>query len=663
MMAVPVGLGLMGWAAALSGLFLKSLDPKLRGPFAFTAALCLFSCFAFGLAVNGLLFPVSTLCFFLPFVPAGVSALRLFIKEKKVPIVPTWVMGMSGLVLCIWIIEFASPPLIWDAVLDHFRLAGVVARLHFLPFHWTNHTGDIPKFAEIIWAGFWSMGGEFMAKASLGLSVLLTAWLLWAYALSKNSNPTLGPLLLLTGPCFLALYAWGYVEGHLALFELLSLVAFLEWVEKPEKEVWLPVSAFFLGAAFATKYTALLWLVGLMAVLIRVRRNPIRPNRIWLLLALLIFCPLPWYLRNGMANGNPFYPLASGLFGGPPDFDPGMEKALWLDTGRTFGSGLLGMLERLWNIFFTTDNGIGACWTPLVFMALPFLFNKNLEKRHLNLILFSLAYFGSWVLFCTNLRHGTGGGLALVLLASLLWGKALQDGGALRKILFGLGLILSTALTILAQMQTTCPYSSALGMEDSLVRLQRHYSFNLDTYAAYREIENHSDESDKVLAFGVFQTYPLGRQSFVDFFWKKPILLKWAEGRKTAAGLALALREQGVSEVLYQGDEAAMMSRKEKDFELTGMPEKEYAEFWKRYAQPYIALENSTVYRVLTEPAPRPFPLINLPGLQERDEKIISRLSSKSEKKYGMFYGSEKVGTGAVDELVREALKDYRRNR
>lgn len=622
---IPVGLGWVGCAQSLSRVFLGKMDEKLRSPFASTAVLCLFSCYCFGLAVNGLFYALAVLAFFLPFLPSGFLEIKSFLNSVKIPTINNWLLGIGVIASGIWMFEFFSPPIIWDAVLDHFRFAREVARNHFLPFHWTNHTGDIPKFTELIWAGFWVMGGEFMSKASMALSVGLTAWILAAYPKSKGYSGYLGPLFFMTGPCFLALFSWGYVEGHLALFEILSLIAFLELLDAPQKTIWFKTSLFFLGAAFATKYTAVMLLAGFLILFLFLKRGTLKNNMNWAVFVFFALCPLPWYLRNELANGNPFYPLVTGVFGGPPGFDPGMESALWTDTGRIFGLNYLSLFNHYVSAFFTMNNGIGACWTPLVFMSLPWVMSKPSDKKVLYLIVFSSVYFGLWGFFCTNLRQGSGGCLALLLLASFLWNKAFQESGVVRRIVFALGIVVSIALTLLAQVQTTTPYASALGLEDSLIRLKRNYSFDLDTYCAYRTIEKISETQDKVLAFGVYQTYPLRRTTYVDFFWKKPILLKWAENCKLAGDLALKLREEGIQYIVYQREEASMMSGKEKNFNLTGMPEIQYVEFWKRYAEPVQRFDNCVVYRVGEIPTSTPIPLLDIPGLQEEIIRAVDR--------------------------------------
>jgi hypothetical protein len=206
----------------------------------------------------------------------------------------------------------------------------------------------------------------------------------------------------------------------------------------------------------------------------------------------------------------------------------------------------------------------------------------------------------------------------LVLLSGLAWQEVFKEKGEWGRPLFGTGILLSLWLCLATQISTTAPYASALALEDPLLRLKRNYSYDSDVYAAYRGIESHSDSKDKVVAFAVFQTYPLNRITFVDFKWKRPIFLEWASRCQTAEQLAKKLHEEGVRYFLYQKWEAEGMAREEKDFNLVGMPVPEYVRFWQSFMEPVGRYENSFVYEVRTTPLGIPRKLDQLPGLQEK---------------------------------------------
>ena len=118
--------------------------------------------------------------------------------------------------------------MIWDAVLDHFRFAGEVART-FSSFsldqshggHAEIHGNDLGR---VLGHGrgiyVQSLHGHFC-----WLDRLDSCGLRQVERVYRLSGPTFFPDMT----CFLALFSWGYVEGHLALFEILSLIAFLEF--------------------------------------------------------------------------------------------------------------------------------------------------------------------------------------------------------------------------------------------------------------------------------------------------------------------------------------------------------------------------------------------------------------------------------------------------
>lgn len=225
-----------------------------------------------------------------------------------------------------------------------------------------------------------------------------------------------------------------------------------------------------------------------------------------------------------------------------------------------------------------------------------------------------------------------GGVLVLALIAAIVWDKALKEDGNLAKATFGLGCALSLWLCISAQLSTTAPYASALGLEDPLKRLERNYGFNLDTFAAYRDIENQSGPWDKVVALGVFQTYPLQRTSFVDFYWKKPTLLSWAGDCKTAEELAMRFKKEGALFVLYPREEAIHSFGRNKNYKLEGMTEQEYLRFWRCFMQPVAEYENTFVYRVTQTPSAKPMGFHEVPGLQEPGFYEIQKADFKGDK-------------------------------
>jgi len=595
---IPVGLGFLGWSRLLKGVFFPTLKNSSARFLGLSLTLSLFSLYVLFLGVNGLIYWPLTALFFVPAFVEGWKEWRLLAFREWVANRKNWIwLGVAPVL--IWSFEYLSPPLVWDAVLDHFRYAREVSRLHQIPYHWVNHTGDMPKAAELILAGFWNLGGEPLSKLSLVLPALLTGWLLLNFKEEKENGGVTASWIFWTCPYFLALYAFGYVEGFLAFFEFAALFCIWKGLEEPKKAFWLPLAALFLGTALVVKYTAVLAIGAVLVLLVYervVHKKKLEIKPIFLLAFVLPF--FPWFLKNWLAFGNPVYPLATALFGSHIGYNPEMEKGLLLDTGVPWEMGWSSRLQNLWNSFFTADNQVGAAWTPLVVMSLPWFFGLVKDKLGQFLLVFSGLFVGSWFLVSSSVRHVSGAVVVLALLSAMAWQLAFKEKRGWGRPLFVTGLLISVWLSFSTQLGTTAPYASALGLEDPLLRLKRHYSLSTETYEAYRFIESHSDPADKVMAFAVWQTYPLQRMAFVDFKWKRPILLEWATHCHTAEQLAQKFHEEGVAYFLFQRWETDAMSKVERDFKLEGMPLPEYKRFWGTFLEPVLRGENVTVYRV-----------------------------------------------------------------
>ncbi len=156
---VPIGFGFMGWARWFKAGFFPKTEKSVALLLGFSLALGFFSLYIFGLSVNEILYWPLTALFFIPPIMEGWKGRKdfaFFFSGSKPGIWGLWLIFPLG----IWAFEYLSPPLVWDAILDHFRFAREVSRLHQILLHWTNHTGDMPKAEELVLAGFWNLGGR-----------------------------------------------------------------------------------------------------------------------------------------------------------------------------------------------------------------------------------------------------------------------------------------------------------------------------------------------------------------------------------------------------------------------------------------------------------------------------------------------------------------------
>jgi len=150
-----------------------------------------------------------------------------------------------------------------------------------------------------------------------------------------------GALFLLV-PTFAEFSTLCYVEAYLVLLSTLALTCVLRACDG--EEAFLIPAALLAGATTSVKYTGLAVCAGLVVLLIvgGARRGVIR------FIAIGAVVGSPFYIRNFLERGNPFFPLAFSAFGG-----------LGWDEWRA--SGYDGILR---------DYGAGRDWSD--YLLLPF---------------------------------------------------------------------------------------------------------------------------------------------------------------------------------------------------------------------------------------------------------------------------------------------------
>jgi len=127
-------------------------------------------------------------------------------------------------------------------------------------------------------------------------------------------------VIFLTTPIVVWLSTSAYIDLGMTFFTTGSLIAFLYWRDSDYRRIgWLLLSAVCMGLAVGSKYNALIaWLIlSILLVLVYVRDTKRQAagvgfGLIFVLVAVAVASP--WYLKNFMLTGNPFYPLFQRIF-------------------------------------------------------------------------------------------------------------------------------------------------------------------------------------------------------------------------------------------------------------------------------------------------------------------------------------------------------------
>jgi hypothetical protein len=265
---------------------------------------------------------------------------------------------------------------------------------------------------------FWFPGlieGDFLFALGLGsertaqlihwsFSMLMLA-LIWEWARNLfGHKPAWWALtMIISMPSLPWVSSWAYTDLALTFVGLASLYALWHW-SNTHDNAWMILAGLFAGMAMGIKYTSFI-LPVLCVLLILLWENGL-PSRITSTLrfsvpALLV--ALPWYLRNWLVMGNPFYPF---VFGG----------RFW-DTFRTAwlndaGTGIGWDWREILLLPFTVtlgyrdqnfyDGRVGPLFLLLIPLTLWILWKKRVAPQSERRALFAIAaFFGMNAIFWT----------------------------------------------------------------------------------------------------------------------------------------------------------------------------------------------------------------------------------------------------------------------
>jgi 4-amino-4-deoxy-L-arabinose transferase-like glycosyltransferase len=307
--------------------------------------------------------------------------------------------SLVGAILLFALIQALTPPWAVDELIYHltgpkaFIEAGKIVSipdfwLTFNPFHY-----------QMLYTYGMLWGSDVFARlvhlASMALLILAT------YGAGNRFLRGSGwlPALILVGtPIFPMWGSVAYVDFGWALYEFLSLYLLVRWVQKGTRSLlWL--SGIFMGLALATKYLALtsFLILGVQVLWISWQGNfKERLSNVAQVLALAVLVASPWYLKNLIWTGDPFYPYL-GIAG-----EVGARFSLWTRYMRSFGTGH-GFLDYLFlpiNVYVDHERFstfLGLIEIPGLLFPLACLYPFGRRSMEMSLIAWwSVFHFITW---------------------------------------------------------------------------------------------------------------------------------------------------------------------------------------------------------------------------------------------------------------------------
>lgn len=373
---------------------------------------------------------------------------------------------------------FASFPLGWESALAGLSTLG--------------EDGFSPLNPRLL--GAWTAGFAALAIAGLGRVLGATPAIARAFAVVFLWMPT----VLEFGPS-------AYVEPWLVLLAVLVVRLGLEARTSPG---WGALAGALAGLAASVKYPGLV--VGLSGLLL----IPRGPRERFLVLVVLVGSP--FYLRNLVERGNPFFPLAWELLGGE-GWDAWRAYA-YRATLKNYGEGreALDWILVLPRLFLGRDlvDGFEGSLGPLPLLGLllaPFRRSVEPGARPARLLVLALAL--GWLLFWALTVQQARFALVPVALLLALGAASLGSGRWLPPVLLTLALAWGAGplASLWTRQQTTAWLSGHLDREALLAKLLP------ESYVPLKELDNLVRPTERVwLVWTRGYTYYLNRPYRLD---------------------------------------------------------------------------------------------------------------------------------------------------
>ena len=320
------------------------------------------------------------------------------------------------LLLCMEIILNLTPPISRDALIHHLAIPKLWLKhggIYEIP--WANYA-YYPMNIDLLYALCLYLNNDIAPKFIHLAFGLGTALLIYRYLkLKYDCNwGLLGMIIFLTTPIVIWLSTAAYVDLGMTFFTTGSVMAFIKWRDSEYKQFrWFLISSLSMGIAIGSKYNALIaWFIVVMLLMLSVVRNTHSQTATLrygiLFFAITAYVASPWYLKNYLQTGNPFYPLFDGLI--YSFHNHSVQEAL--QQGVTFKSGQVGFFkmrevmygESFWEtllipirMFFqgndTSYQYFQGSLNPILIVFSPFiLLNKRYVKDKFIFVIFSVFF-------------------------------------------------------------------------------------------------------------------------------------------------------------------------------------------------------------------------------------------------------------------------------
>jgi hypothetical protein len=490
-----------------------------------------------------------------------------------------------------------------DAMTYHLKMPQAYIKTGYVVPETHNIFSYFPQLVEMLYTLGLTFSNDYSSHLIHFYFGILVALTIFSFVrrICDTETALFSTLVFYSLPVVSQLSGWAYVDLALCFFGILSLYFFTHALENIDKQL-LNLSAILLGLAFAVKYTTLLPLYAII-ILIMLRFGKIKPTErtsfireIFYFLFVLLLVAMPWYLRNILVTGNPFYPFFYSIFKGPYwDMERARLYNIFLSSyemGRSFFDYILlpwrmSMHGGLDSPFDAEIGIVYLMFTPLL------IFFRPKHKTANYLLIYSTVFFFAWAMLSQQARFLLPVFAALSICFYAIFDCQLKEKVINKRSLRLLAIALITYNLFLSwrQFQQYKPFEFIMGKTSR----QQYLIANLKDYQAIDYINTHLPVNSKtyMVAIGNIGYYcqkPFMQESVFDHVFKEMLI----ESSSTNEILSW-LKNQDISHILIN----ELSATKYIYPDLDSIHLNTYKKFCKKHLVPIYTNNISFLYEIL----------------------------------------------------------------
>jgi hypothetical protein len=466
------------------------------------------------------------------------------------------------LIVCLslgfWLV--LTPAVGKDALIYHLAVPKLFLKHHGLYFVPGNIFSHYPLGGEMLYVLGLALRGEVLAKGIhfiMALCILLGMWQFMRHHISATLFIPLALLIFYTIPSVFVTSHRAYNDLTVSFYTLLAVYAFVNWFARGQN-VWLMLCGAFCGLAMSTKYTALfLPFLGGLGVLWACRHHKLSAQSALRLLLAYLACTFivgsPFYIKNWMMTGNPFYPFMYGIFGGK-GLEP--EQARLYDLFvRSLGTGR-GFFDYLllpWNVSVNASMNsprFDGILGPAFILVLPFAFGmRKIAMAAKIVLIYCLLAFMFWATSAQQIRYLIPIFPFLAMMTAYILSYYRSRKGLFAALtVFVAGSLAFNGYHVVKDFIAIGPVDVVTGQEDRDTFLSRM----LPSYAMFQHVNTHLPEDSNVfLIYMKNLGYLCDRPYYSDSMFESYTIQEILARSESHTDIYDALRERGFTHILY----------------------------------------------------------------------------------------------------------------